>query len=174
MTDSPRTPSIASQVSRRRFLRKLGVATGCVASAATLAGCEVAEVKASDSGSNLTEVTFDLADPTYAPLKTMGKMVAVNVGSKKLLLIRSHMNKLIALSRVCPHAGCDLSPEASGRFMMPDNVVECGCHSSQFKTDGTYVAGSLNGGGSVGNLSSYPVSFDQATGKGVVDLSGVA
>lgn len=173
MPDLSPTPSIASQVSRRRFLRKLGVATGCVASAATLAGCEVAEVKTSGGG-NVTSVAFDLSDATYAPLKTMGGMVAVNAGSTKLLLIRSHMNTVVALSRICPHAGCDLSPDAVGKFMMNTQHVRCGCHNSEFKTDGAYVAGSLSGGGTVGDLASFPVTFDPATGQGSVDLAGVA
>ena len=172
MSAKPRTPSIASQVSRRRFLRGLGIATGCVATGAALLGCEVSEIKVSGGG-NATELAFDVANAKFADLKAVGKMVAVNVGTAKLLLIRTTQADVVAVSRICPHLQCDMSPDGVGSWKTATNTLHCGCHSSEFKADGTYVADSVKGGGSVGNLESYPVTFDAAAGTGLVDLVGV-
>ncbi len=171
MSATPRTPSIASQVSRRRFLRDLGIATGCVATGATLLGCEVSEVKVSGGG-DVTELAFNVTDAKFVDLKAVGKMVAVNVGGAKLLLIRTTQAEVIALSRICPHAACDLSPDGVGTWKVASSTLHCGCHNSEFKPDGKYVADSVNGGGKVGDLDSYPVTFDAAAGTGIVDLVG--
>jgi len=169
----PTTPSIASQVSRRRFLRNLGIASGCVATGATLMGCEVAEVKVSGGG-NATELAFDLADAKFAGLKTVGALLAINVGTKQLLLVRSKTDTVVAVSRMCPHAGCDLSPDQVGSWEAKTETIKCGCHSSRFEPTGKYVANSVNGSGDVADLDSFPVSFDAAAGTGTVDLAGGA
>lgn len=171
MSREPRTPSIATQVSRRRFLRDMGVAAGCVATGAALMGCEVAEVKVSGGG-DATELAFDFSDAKFADLATVGKMVAVNVGSQKLILIRSDADTVAAVTRICPHAGFDLSPDQQGSWLDTTKRVKCAVHGSEFTSDGKYVAKTVSDGSDVANLSAFPVQFDKAAGTGVVDLAG--
>ncbi|MCO4763057.1 MAG: Rieske (2Fe-2S) protein [Myxococcales bacterium] len=170
MTKSSRapTPSIANQVSRRRFLRN--VAGGCAA--VGLVGCEVSEIRT--SGGSANELAFDLSESQFAALKDTGAMVAANAGKTKLLLIRSNETTMVALNRVCPHLLCEMTPGGIGEWHDKEQNLECLCHNSKFGADGKYVANSVKGGGNVDDLESYPVSFDAAAGTGVVDLGGAS
>lgn len=161
-------PSVAEQVtSRRAFLAGL---SGC-AVAGVLAGCEVAEVSSGSTG-DAKELSFKTSDNQYAALSAAGGMAAANAGTKKLLLIRTDDSTVVALDRVCTHAFCEMNPGGIGNWDAAKSVLRCGCHGSEFRPDGTYVDGSVGGGGSVADLGAYPVTFDASAGTGTVTLGG--
>ncbi len=163
-TSTPSARSEAAQPDRRRFLCMLG-ATGCAVAAAPLAGCEVAELKA--SGGTADSYDFDVA--TYKELATVGGVAKVDVGLLPLLLVRSGDDKVVALNRICPHFGLDILQSPASEWDKAAQTMRCGHHFSVFSASGAVVSGPAPK-----PLAAYATTFDKATGKGTVDLAGAA
>lgn len=99
--------------------------------------------------------TFDLADPKYADLATIGKFVPFDAGADKLVLIRTAECTVIGLSRTCTHDACDMGPGDAGKWDNKLLRLKCLCHQSEFSVTGAVVKGPATK-----PLKLYQVSFD--------------
>lgn len=155
-------------IKRRDALRVLG--GGTCALAALSSGCTFSEIY-SDFEGEVVEV--DLNTPVYEALKTIGEMVPIEVGPVKLNLIRTDMETIVAIDRICPHLGEDMAPfgsrpNARGQFI--NDQLWCTAHGSQFDLDGEPV-----GGPSTARIQTFEVDFmPTETGGSATVYVGVA
>lgn len=138
---------------RRSLLKLMG--GGCALAAS---GCTIAEVFGVTAGG---QVAFDLAEPDFAPLRQVGGAVALDTGGRAVILIRVSETRVVALNRICTHEACDMKPGTLGRW--DGAKLICLCHNSHFNAEGVVLQGPANR-----DLTSYPVTFDAATGKGTI------
>lgn len=122
--------------SRREMLRGLGVAAA--GALVVAAGCQ------QSGGSSLTTATaaacgagqcIDLADPANQELAVAGGAMLIDNASDTIMVIRISDSQVVALSAICTHAGCAMDYVASQK------LLDCGCHGSQFATDGSVLRG---------------------------------
>ncbi len=111
-------------------------------------------------------VDFDIAQPQFTALATVGGIIGVDSGSTQLLLIRSATDKVEAFSRMCPHAGADLAPDQYGGYDAATSTLTCKLHYSKFDATGACTSGPAKGK----SLKVYTVTFDATTGKGTVAI----
>ena len=124
----PAEPPRSVTLDRRGALKLLGSA--CAVSA--LSGCLTKLHRVPELG---TSFAFDLSDPLFAPLKTVGEAVDVdNAAGYKIILIRLNEEEIIALDRVCTHSNCDMKLGALGAW--DGEKVICRCHDSHFSPRG--------------------------------------
>ena len=115
---------------RRSVIKLIGSA--CAVSA--LGGCVIAKIhNIPDLGSTFS---FDLSDPKFEPLNTVGEAVDVDdAAGYKLILIRLSENEIMALDRICTHSQCDM--KLDGQFGEWDGEkIICTCHNSHFSPRG--------------------------------------
>lgn len=133
-TPTSAAPS-AGPPSRRNVLRATTAITGG-ACALALAGC----VPAGPSGS--VKASVPLPIPTTGKPTRVGKLSDLAVGATaagtangiNVVLYRPDASSILAYSNVCPHAGCQVTPQGAD--------FKCPCHGSVFKgDDGTVVVG---------------------------------
>jgi len=85
-------------------------------------------------------VTIDTSASGYSVLAAEGGFVRVDVLSKQLVVVRTKTDSVSALSRICPHQQCDITPTTSGT--VGGDTFVCPCHSSVFRiADGVRTAG---------------------------------
>jgi cytochrome b6-f complex iron-sulfur subunit len=78
--------------------------------------------------------TLTVTVSAHPELANIGGIAAVgNIGFKPIAVVRTGAASYTALSRVCTHAGCDVSI-ATGGF-------SCPCHGSQFDASGAATQG---------------------------------
>jgi Rieske Fe-S protein len=65
-----------------------------------------------------------------------------------LLVIRCSETEYAALSVICPHLQCNIKVKSA-------NLIQCPCHQSGYKTDGTYLSGPAKTG-----LRRFPLTLD--------------
>ena len=154
------------QLSRRSLLS--GVASGGCALALLQFGCTIAEVNCDDA----RNISFAIEPGSpFSILENVGEMLAVDAGCLKLVLIRRSETEIIALDRICPHAFCEMSPGQAGVWVQgagTDEYLECTCHTSRFQADGTKISGPTPTG-----IDSFPVSFNEESGRWLVDVESV-
>lgn len=157
-------------VSRRGFIGRVG---SCSLGAAFLASCESAEIF-SEGGGLGEDVKFNTT--SHPDLATTGGMAKLNASGKTLVLVRKDDATVLAYDAICPHLQCEMTPSAAGGVGAWDkakNELVCQCHMSRFRTDGTFVEGSTNGGwANPQPAATYTVEFDQTAGTGVVKAAG--
>jgi len=68
-----------------------------------------------------------------------------------VLVVRSSENEYSALSVVCPHLQCNVKIKSS-------SLIQCPCHQSGYKIDGTYISGPAKTG-----LRRFPLTVDGGT-----------
>ena len=146
---------------RREALKIIGCGTCAVATFGS--GCTFSELYSDFEG---RAVDVDLTTPVFQPLQEVGNMVALDVGPIKLNLIRSSMEEIVALDRICPHLQEDMAPigssnEAKGLFT--DGTLICTAHGSQFDLSGAAIGGPTNV-----TLQRFPVRFDSELGLATV------
>ena len=78
---------------------------------------------------------IDLGDSANQELSTIGGAMLIDTSSDTIMVVRSTDTKIIALSAICTHAGCAMDYNAG------QQQLDCGCHGSQFSTDGKVVRG---------------------------------
>lgn len=76
-------------------------------------------------------IPLSLSD--YPELATVGGAAYVELGGEPLVLARTAEDCLVAMDRICTHAGCDIA-YSSGRFACP-------CHGSVWNEQGVLQAG---------------------------------
>lgn len=103
-------------------------------------------ISASDEqGKVLT--TLKVSD--YKELEKNGGFVLIKeTAAGDLLITRSGDEQYNALSNVCPHRQCKVEVKS-------ESVIQCPCHQSSYKTDGTYVAGPAKA-----SLKKFPVTLE--------------
>jgi Rieske Fe-S protein len=153
---------------RRSFLE---LTTGAALGAAllpALSACEITEVISAPVGDGgpANRLDFDVARAPYQPLANVAGIVALDAGSKRLLLIRVSSGEIVALDRICTHQGCDMDPTRSGTWDAANLEIVCRCHRAIFNAHGGVVSGPAPR-----PLKSYAVTFDAGTGKGSVSLA---
>lgn len=160
LNDSDQTPRPAG-CHRRQFLTRIGALAGAAAILPGLAGCETAEMHTSPPKKGAT-LDFDIAVDPFKPLAAVGGFVAADIEGTEVVLVRTAAKEVVALSRTCPHAFLDMTSSASSKFDVGKGVWVCGWHFSEFKADGSAVAGPA---APAGKLDKFTVSFDGAKGK---------
>lgn len=108
---------------------------------------------------------FTLDDEEFKALREVGGVAPINVEDKALLLIRVGEFEMVALSRICTHQQCDLSPSIAGSYDAESGRLTCLCHDARYDTTGKVL-----GGPAPSPLASYPVDFDPEEGRGRVIL----
>ena len=139
---------------RRKVIKLIGSA--CAVS--SLNGCVVADVF-TDLG---TRYAFDLSDPRFSALSTVGEAVDVDdAAGRPIILIRVNENEIMAVNRICTHTQCDMKLGAFGAW--DGEKIICRCHNSHFAPSGEVLSGPATQA-----LPSYPVSFNASSGSAEV------
>jgi cytochrome b6-f complex iron-sulfur subunit len=136
-TDSRFLPDIVSDLPRREFLSQATLA----AVSAVLAACSgggggvFAPGSANpEPGAGTAGGTLNVTLASFPALGSAGGIAAVgSVGGKPVAVVRTGDTSYMALSRICTHAGCEISI-ASGGF-------SCPCHGSRFNASGAATQG---------------------------------
>lgn len=115
---------------RRSALKLIGSA--CAVSA--LGGCVIAKINnAPELGAAFS---FDLSDPKFAPLKTVGEAVDVDdAAGYQIILIRLNEDEIMALDRICTHSQCDMKLDGPDGRWDGEKII-CTCHNSHFSPRG--------------------------------------
>jgi len=81
-------------------------------------------------------VKIPLQDEKYQQLRNVGAAIKIKIKGQRnpVIVIRKDENAVIAISSRCTHLGCEVDLPSNG-------MIDCSCHGSQFKTDGTVVKG---------------------------------
>ena len=69
--------------------------------------------------------------------KVGGFVLLKDTPEGEILVVRSGDDQYSALSNVCPHKQCHVEVKSSA-------LIQCPCHQSAYKTDGTYISGPAN------------------------------
>jgi nitrite reductase/ring-hydroxylating ferredoxin subunit len=150
-------PVIDAPPTRRQLLCGLG----CAVVASQLPGCTIAEVFGDTAGQ---AVSFNVADAEFTALDDLNGMAALDVGIRKILLIRRNEAEVIALDRICSHLQCEMIPGVIG--IWENDGLRCVCHNSRFSAEGALVAPPTGDTG--GPIEAFAVEFDASTGEGTV------
>jgi Rieske Fe-S protein len=119
---------------RRAVLERLGLGTAGVL---LLSSC-APNGSTVDLGTTTTcgaGTCVDLADPTNAPLTTVGGALLVEVGSDTVMVIRTADAQVIAVSAICTHAGCTVGYNAAA------STLDCPCHGARYDETGHVIRG---------------------------------
>jgi cytochrome b6-f complex iron-sulfur subunit len=124
---------------RRAFLSWVGV--GAIASSLPVAIAACTSAQALTTASGLPKIIarsdgFTVVGSVKV-LNQKGFIQAKNVAAEPVLVVRdaSNANKLMAVSSICTHKGCDVAWKAGIK------EFACPCHGAKFKADGTVKAG---------------------------------
>ena len=77
-----------------------------------------------------------------------GNMIVKKTAAGDVLVIRSSEAEYTALSVVCPHLQCNVKIKSP-------TLIQCPCHQSGYKIDGTYISGPAKTG-----LRKFPMVCD--------------
>ncbi|MFQ3618888.1 MAG: Rieske (2Fe-2S) protein [Cyanobacteriota bacterium] len=129
---------------RRTFL---GLAAASAATSA-LPACK----SAAPPSPPATSGTFQQVG-TLSQLAQSGDRLDTQVGTAPITLLKNPDNgDLIAVSRICPHAGCTVE------WRTQTALFACPCHNSLFSAAGAVVQGPANRA-----LATYPVKVEGET-----------
>jgi cytochrome b6-f complex iron-sulfur subunit len=134
---------------RRQFVAATAAALGTAACGAIPSGPEGGTVG---------------AGPHRAALPAVGASVSIDgigLGGFGVVVTRVSASSVVAVSRVCTHASCQVALPSPGSATM-----FCPCHGSIFTTTGAVLAGPASV-----PLLSYPAVIDAAAGQVVVTIS---
>ncbi len=98
------------------------------------------------------KITFPLA--RFPELGTVGGSVLGRPGglSDKLIIVRTTIDTVIALSSICTHKECDIG------YVAEFTQMYCDCHGSEFALDGSVITGPARR-----PVKRYDVAFDGTT-----------
>lgn len=142
---------------RRVFLCRLGLA----ATATALAGCEFSEIYEAQTQAGAT-LDFDVSQPDFAALATVGGKQVVKVGGADVLLLRASETQVLAFAPTCPHQGKPLL--VRGKWDAGKQQLRCSLHSATFATDGSVVDWPKDSS-TPRALKSFQVEFTNPIGK---------
>jgi Rieske Fe-S protein len=157
--------------SRRSFLKKSAGAAGAVVLSTpmlALMGCEETTFKnpvnppPSETGLTIEGALakIDTATTSYAILRTIGGFKKVSALGKNFLVFRTGTTSVSAVSSICTHQGCDLTPGGPNSSELIDtDKVQCGCHGSTFNVE----TGARLGGPAQTPLQKFPATVSGNT-----------
>jgi Rieske Fe-S protein len=117
---------------RRTFLTRLvGFSTAAISSGML----QRAVLSAQEKQSRVLATTKIADNPNLG--KIGGFVLVKNSPAGELLIIRISENEFTSLSTKCPHKHCSV------HVLNPD-LIQCPCHKSTYKIDGTYIRGPAN------------------------------
>lgn len=167
--DRPDAPADVSRVegSRRDFLRaSLATMVACPA----VQACEFIELRDTGSagGSDRPGLAFNVNDPEFAALATVGGNTCVDFGPISVVVYRASEDEVIAFERFCPHqglevAGCGGENDIEVFWDTDRRELTCIWHGSVFAADGSLLEGPSPRG-----LLVFPVTFDASSGEGFI------
>ncbi|HET7502384.1 MAG TPA: Rieske (2Fe-2S) protein [Kofleriaceae bacterium] len=99
-----------------------------------------------------TNLCLDLSEPANVALTMVDGSLTVTVPQDKILVMRTSMTTVQAVSDICTHAGCDVFYDRMA------GALECPCHGSRYT-----LAGAVLRGPATRPLRSYTAAFDAAT-----------
>ena len=156
--DKPQSPSLESKqtlpeyalLSRRNMIKLIGSA--CAVS--SLQSCVIADVF-TELG---TSYAFDLSDPRFTALNTIGEAVDIDdAAGRPVILIRVNDDEIMAVNRICTHTQCDMKLGVFGAW--DGEKIICRCHDSHFAPSGEVLSGPA-----AQDLPSYEVNFNANSG----------
>ncbi|NER80163.1 MAG: ubiquinol-cytochrome c reductase iron-sulfur subunit [Leptolyngbya sp. SIO1D8] len=131
---------------RREFVNWVGLGVLASSLPVAIAACQPSP-PASDTGSSPAETEPEIDDApredgfaavgTVAELDEAGFIADKNFQGSQVVIIRDPTNEaaLLAVDSLCTHQGCNVDWDTEG------SVFSCGCHGSQFNTDGSVAQG---------------------------------
>ena len=146
---------------RTFFKRAIGMAGGAIllsGSGTFIAACNnAAGPTGPDMSTGVTingkTVTLDTTKGNWTTLASAGGFADVDALGQQLVVFRLSGSVVSAMSRICPHAGCDVTQSNNGT-LGGDRIV-CNCHNSVFLTaSGQVVSGPARTG-----LKTYPAAI---------------
>ena len=144
-------------LSRRSMIKLIGSA--CAVS--SLQSCVIADVF-TDLG---TSYAFDLSDPRFTALNTIGEAVDIDdAAGRPVILIRVNSDEIMAVNRICTHTQCDMKLGTFGAW--DGEKIICRCHDSHFAPSGEVLSGPATQ-----DLPSYAVSFNSSSGSAEIIFS---
>jgi Rieske Fe-S protein len=90
----------------------------------------------------------------YPALATVGGSAIIHVGCTPVVVVRTGAATVAATSAVCTHQGCTVGYDAAS------GDLECPCHGSIYRTDGTLIQKASGNTAPQANLASYPATLD--------------
>lgn len=165
MTDQNSSKGLGTPVSRRLFVGSVASLGLCP----LLSACEFVEVFDAEVGG---EAPFDLSEPDFANLATVGGTACIAVGALELLLVRVEEDQVAAFERFCPHQQLDMGNCGSNPLPAVWDAdakhLICRWHRSIFDQDGAVVE--WPDATTPRAIRSFPVDFDPASGLGKVTV----
>jgi Rieske Fe-S protein len=143
-------------LNRRAFLAKSAAAA---AAAALTAGCGngvFGPPLPTHSAGGIPSGSLTITVSQFPGLATEGQLVQVDV---ERAVVRTGPATFLGLSTICTHQGCDAAVTSA-------NIVECPCHLSRFRNDGTVINGPDNSAASsIRPLTHLTTAYDPQTDK---------
>lgn len=118
--------------SRRALLESVG---GAIVGALLLSGCTNTSAATATTTTCGSSICIDLATPENSALTAVGGALVIDTNNDTILIARVSETQVVALSAICTHAGCVVD------FNSSTTQLDCPCHGSVFKTDGSVVRG---------------------------------
>jgi cytochrome b6-f complex iron-sulfur subunit len=120
--------------SRRAVLESVG---GAIIGGLFLSGCMTSGANVPSAATTMcgSSICIDLTSPANSALTTVGGALAIDTSNDTILIARVSETQVVALSAICTHAGCVVDYNSS------TTQLDCPCHGSVFKTDGSVVRG---------------------------------
>jgi len=115
---------------RKEFLGILGISAAAAACGYCFGGCKVNN-STPITGPTGVDFTWDLTNPSYSALKTVGNYLYNSVG----VIIAHTPAGYVALSSACTHQGNTVVYDVGG------NNFFCPAHGSRFAADGSVING---------------------------------
>lgn len=144
-------PEEPEGVDRRAFLsRSTLAAVVAVLSGACGTGADILALRQRGAG-NVPAGGLTIPVGGYPALAQVGGIARVDTAAGPLAVVRTAASSYAVFSMVCPHQGSTINIQGSG-FVCPN-------HGARFSSTGQWT-----GGQPTSSLTSFPVSFDAATG----------
>ena len=140
--------SAPRQIARREFVAGAAAALAAIA----LAACGGDYLTAPGT---ITSTQVKVSD--FPALATVGGVATTSVSGTPIAIVRTGSTTFAAFSRICPHQGTTINVVSGG--------FQCPRHGATFNLSGQWT-----GGQRTSNLTSYPASYDAATG--IVTIGG--
>lgn len=144
---APQGDDMGTEGSQRKTRRDF--IAGIAGSGAAVVAVGTLSRKAGTAMAQEDKVLATLKVSDHKDLEKVGGFVLIpGKGDGDLMVIRTGDGKYAALSNVCPHRQCRVK-------VVSPTLIQCPCHQSAYKIDGTYVSGPAKTG-----LKTYAIAVE--------------